>query len=456
MTKGKRGGCPSPQQLDQFLLGDMAPGQAAPVVVHLLRGCAACRQRMAPLASAVFASGPLAPPPAPRSSAEYDFPLFKAFAAARQYAESRSREKRHGHGSRKLFPIEAPSLETSMPAAGLRDLRQPCEELFERCRSLRFSDPEGMVLAASLAVTLAERAAARKGRSDELSDFQARAWAELGNAYRVADDLPSAEAALAHALDVSSQGTGDALLLARIMDLTASLYTDQRRFEEAFLLLDCVHAIYQDAGDPHLAGRALISKGISAGHSSRSEEAMSLLARGLLLTEASRDPKVTLIAVHGLLWFLVDCGRLTEVRGLLPAVRDLYVSHAEGLLGLRARWLEGRVAAGLGEDSDSEQTFLAVRQSLLEAGQPYDAALVSLDLATVWLRQGKTAEIKDLVDEMVAIFQARDIRREAIAALLLLRRALQRDQATAALVQAMAAELRQLERLPAPKSHIPG
>jgi hypothetical protein len=75
--------------------------------------------------------------------------------------------------------------------------------------------------------------------------------------------------------------------------------------------------------------------------------------------------------------------------------------------------------------------------------------MVSLDLAAVWLRQGRTAEIKELVDEMVAVFRSRNIQREAIGALLMLRTALRKDQATAALLQAVSTELRRLERLPA-------
>ena len=313
-----------------------------------------------------------------------------------------------------------------------------------------------MILAASLAVTMAEKLEMTEGGAEELEDLRALAWAELGNAYRVADDLASAEAALAYALDVSSLGTDDPLLLARIMDLTASLYTDQRRFEEACLLLDWVYAIYLEAGDQHLAGRALISKGVSAGLAFKSEEAMNLLARGLCLTDPSRDPKVTLVAVHGLLWFLVDCGRVAEVKELLPRVRALYEVYAERLFKLRALWLEGRVAAGLGENPHAERAFLCARQAFLDAEQPYDTALVSLDLAAVWLRQGKTAEIKDLVDEVVAIFRVRHIRREAIAALLMLKTALRKDQATAALLQAVAAELRRLEGLPARQSQVSG
>jgi tetratricopeptide (TPR) repeat protein len=449
MADGDRGGThPSPTELDGFLLGNLSPHRAASVVVHLVRGCALCREEMAPLASVLFASGPLAPPAAPESSSEYDFPLFRAFAAARRIAETYRQEAASvARQRRNALLKEVPALD-DVPAAAVRETRGYCEALLDRCISLRYDDPEAMVLAASLAVVFAERMDTDQGEPASRADLQARAWAELGNAHRVADDLSSAEAALAHALKLSGRGTGDALLLARIMDLTASLYTDRRRFAEAHRLLDWVYTIYRNAGETHLAARALISKGISVGLAFESEEAVKLLQQGIRLMDPARDPKLTFSAVQGLLGFLVDCGRATEVRDLWHEARKFLGAFPERFVKVRARWLEGRIAAALGEDVRAEQAFLEVRESFRGAGQPYDMALVSLHLAAVWLRQGRTAEIKEAVDEMVAIFRSRNIRREAIGAMLMLREALQRDQATAALLQAVAAELGRLERFP--------
>lgn len=48
-------------------------------------------------------------------------------------------------------------------------------------------------------------------------------------------------------------------------------------------------------------------------------------------------------------------------------------------------------------------------------------ALASLDLAHVYLAQGRTAELRDLATELVAAFEARGVQRDALAALLMLR-----------------------------------
>ncbi len=452
---GQEGTHPSPAQLDRFLLGEMAPSEAALVVVHLLRGCAICRERMAPLASAVFASGPLAPPAQPQSSSEYDFPLFRAFAAARRYAESRALGSAPLRKRNKQFPKSVPDVAVSGLVEN-EDSRTLCEALLERCRSLRFSDPEGMILAASLAVRVSEWIDVRREGAGDFADLQARAWAELGNAYRLANELSSAESALARALDLSDRGTGDPSLLARVMDLTASLYTDKRRFSEAQRLLDWTHEIYQRQGDRHAAGRALISKGISARAALQPEEGLRFLAQGLRRIDAGRDSKLVFLAVQGLIGCLVDCGEITAAKALFETSRDLHALFGERFDVIRAYWLEGQIAAGLGEDENAEQLLRRAREGFEGAGLSYHAAVVSLDLAAVWLRQGRTPEIKDLVDETVAIFKARNIHREAIGALLLLKTALQKDRATAALLQAVAAELRQWEGTSARQSHVPG
>jgi tetratricopeptide (TPR) repeat protein len=440
---------PSAAELEGFLLGEMSPSQAAPVIAHLVRGCDRCQQQMAPLASMLFTAGRSAPDTGEGDGAEYDFILFKAFSTARRFAANLAREHGEaGQGEPRRFPKEVPA--TPVVPLGARSPRERCEALLDLCRSLRASDPEGMVLAASLAVQLAERPG--DGPEVETADLQARAWAELGNAHRVSDNLPAAEAALAHALRRAGEGTGEALLLARLMDLTASLYTDQRRFEDARRLLDWVYAIYQQNGDPHAAGRTLISQGISAGYAFESERAVQYLSEGVRQIDSGRDPKLAMAAVHNLLWCLVDCGRIAEAQALFGQARSLYAAHGERLDKLKARWLEGRIAAGLGDIEGAEWAFRRVREGLQEAEMPYDAAIVSLDLTALWLGQGRTAEVKRLVNELVAVFHAHRIRREALGALLMLKEAVQQDRATVALIRTVSTELWRLERFPSLKA----
>lgn len=454
MAEVARGGShPSPAELDRFLLGEMSPSQAGPVIVHLLGGCADCRKKMDPLAAVMFANGPLALQSTPSASADYDFPIFRALATARRYAAGRAKGEDVRRSTPPVLPqAVASSFETATESP--QSQRERCEALLEQCRALRFSDMEAMLLTASLAVQLAERLHADPASPADLADFQSRAWAELGNAHRVADDLGSAETALAKAVDRFGQGTGDPLLLARLMDLTASLYIDQRRFGEARLLLDCVHRIYEHEGDVHAAARTLVSKGVCANYALESESAIVYLSEGLQQIDPARDPKLALAAVHGLLWCLVDTGRAAAANRLLPEARALYTVQGEHFDRLKGQWLEGRIAASLGTEDAAERTLRSVREGYQDAELAYDAALVSLDLAALWLHQGRTAEITVLIDETIAIFQVRGIYREALGALLMLRQALDADRATAALLRTVTAELWRLERDPAHRGNV--
>jgi hypothetical protein len=72
----------------------------------------------------------------------------------------------------------------------------------------------------------------------------------------------------------------------------------------------------------------------------------------------------------------------------------------------------------LGRTDEAERALLSVRAGFLDRKLGYDAALVSLDLAMLYLRQSRTAELKELAEQMHPVFEAEDIHREALAALL--------------------------------------
>jgi tetratricopeptide (TPR) repeat protein len=444
MAEGDRDNHPGPAELDRFLLGEMSPRQAAPILAHLIRGCERCKAAMEPLAAVMLGFGPQVQEPSPESGAEYDFPLFKAMATARRYAATAAPVQAKGHARR------APALkEASLPASPGEprpdQAWERCQRLIEMCRALRYSDPDTVVLTANLAVVLSERLDPGIAGAVALADLQACALAELGNAKRIADDLAGAESDLSRAVVRAAQGTGNPLFLARLMDLTASLFTDQRRFEEARLLLDSVYTIYEREGDRNSAGRTLISKGMSANYAFNNEEALQLFVQGLALIDPASDPKLAMIGIHNLIWSLIECGQAPLASRLFEQSRELFSVHFEHMDAVRVLWTEGRLAMALGNYERAEQLFRTARASFEGARLPYEVALVSLDMASLWLREDRTAEIKGLIDETISIFQARGIRREAIGMLLVLREALQKEQATEAMLRTVTVQLQRLD-----------
>ena len=360
----------------------------------------------------------------------------------------RDRERGAGRASAVLAdgrPVE------SIPWPELKEMIVPLAELLlERSASLRYSNPAAMIRDAEAARTLIFLIPPRRYGKRVAADLRAGVLAELGNAYRVADNLDMAGDTLAEAASWARQGTGDPRLLARVGDLAASLHADNRRFNEAIEMLARVQAFYEQLGDHHLAGRSLISQGMFTQEDGRPLEATALYASGLRCLEPERDPNLELTAVHGLAYCLHEAGCSAQARELLIEKRPLYERLAEPLKMARLSWLEGKIAFALGEDADAEASLLGAKQRYLEARKEGDAALVSLDLALVLTRHGRRLELAALVDEMLKTFRRLAIRREAVAALVLLRKVCERPgfeaEALSARIRAAAALLTQQSR----------
>ncbi|MES1210810.1 MAG: hypothetical protein ABUL63_00620, partial [Acidobacteriota bacterium] len=373
-----------------------------------------------------------------------DFPLFKAFAAARRYACSIRQERLEAQRDLEELPLrEVPAPRPiDSRERGRRDWER-CERLLVQARELRRNHPPAAVAATSMAVCLAERIPADLKGARELADLQARTLAERGNARRVADDLSGAESDLARALDRAGRGTESPALMANLLDLTASLRIDQRRFDEASRLLDWVHFIYLELGDRHEAGRALISKSNAASYALDLQKAIRLLAMGLQLIDTEREPHLVLTGIHNLAYHLIDDNRVEEARQLMRENRPLYDTHGGRVDRLKARWLEGRIAFLQQDAGEAETAFQEVRAGFEEAEITYDIALVSLELAEIWLAQGRTEEILGLLDNTLSVFRSKGIRREAIAALLLLRESLCQQSVTVDLLRKTVSRLEQ-------------
>jgi tetratricopeptide (TPR) repeat protein len=435
---------PQPAALEAFLRADLPGAEMQRVFLHLMSGCPVCRAAMSPLSTGFFRPSLMEPR---AESSEYDFPIARAIRATlQQAAEGPAREPAPAEPAAARF-LDRPLPLASRPAAGALG-RDRCEALLEAARGLRHRDPEGMVMVATYAAEVADRLGARDGSQSEIADLQARAWAELANARRITGDLPGAEADLERALTRAEQGTNDPLLLARIMDLTASLYRATGRFAEAHRLLDGVYTLYRERGDLHLAGRARIAKGISVGTGGDPGTAIGLLGEGLATVDSQRDPLLILAAVHNLIVFLVDAGLDAEGERLILATRPLYTRWADSMHLLKLDWIAGRIAVGRGDTARAAQLFAAVRQAFAERQMPFTAAEVAMDQAALWLEQGQTAAVRELVEDLLVTFRVLGLRREAIAALLLLREAMQAERLTFALLKQATAQFQRLEREP--------
>jgi hypothetical protein len=102
---------------------------------------------------------------------------------------------------------------------------------------------------------------------------------------------------------------------------------------------------------------------------------------------------------------------------------------------IRLRWVEGRIADGLGRTGQAIEILNQVRGEFASRSMDYDTALVSLELATIFAREGRADSVKALARHMAPIFRAQGVHREALAALALFRQAAESEEVTADLAR---------------------
>lgn len=323
------------------------------------------------------------------------------------------------------------------------------ELLVERASETSIRNPAQAEDLGSLALRLSDHLEAGRYGAELIEDLRARAWAYIGNAYRIKSDLRAAEAAFASAHEHLKAGTGDILERAILQDLEASLRRDQRQFDEALGLLQRAISTFLQSAQKHRAGRALLKADDVYHHMGNVEKGIPLIYQALDLIDPEQEPRLLLCARHNLIDALTESGRHLEAQGLYRTTRSLYRSFPDAWTQNRRKWVKGKISRGLGQIDHAESLFLAARDGFLGEGIPYDTALVSLELASLYAKQGRAADLKRLAAEMVPIFSSLNIHREALAALAFLRQAVQAERASEALVASVAAFLRRARHDPA-------
>ncbi|HEY4575399.1 MAG TPA: hypothetical protein VIJ26_15580 [Thermoanaerobaculia bacterium] len=318
-----------------------------------------------------------------------------------------------------------------------------CSLLLETAREQGYQDPGRALELAGLGVEVADRLDGQVYGTERVRDLAARAWAVLGGAQRIRGDFHASEASFVRAEQRLKQGTGDLVEKAHLLLLKASLRGNQQRFREAFHLLDRVTSLGRRCEDDHLCGKALITRGFLLGLANDPEAAIRHLTEGLAKVDPESDPRLVVVARHNLTLFLAEGGRYREAMRILESARPLYYQVGDQMSLLRLRWVEGKIASALGHYNEAEELLRGVQKELVERELGYDAALLSLDLATIYASQGRSAEMRRLAEEMIPIFKSRDIHREAIAALFVFQKAAEMERVTLGLIRDVTSYLKE-------------
>jgi tetratricopeptide (TPR) repeat protein len=293
------------------------------------------------------------------------------------------------------------------------------------------NQPKDALVLAELALHIAERI---PGEQTLRWRFQGLSWAMIANARRVLEDLHGADEALARAAKLWEDGApGDPGLLneAWLPWIEANLRRAQRRFPLALKKIE--EALALDNGE--LRGKILISKSLILKFLGDPEGSTAVLEQAIPLIDTTREPRLAFGLRFNLLEDLCELGRAEEVAPRLPGVRRLAESLGEALDLTKVVWLEGKAAAGLERPAEALTAFEQARREFRSRDLYLLYALVSLDLALLLMEQGRTAEVRKTAEEMVFIFKAQGLKREALVALGFFCDAAQQEAATVELIR---------------------
>ncbi|MFY9825076.1 MAG: hypothetical protein WAM82_27105 [Thermoanaerobaculia bacterium] len=291
---------------------------------------------------------------------------------------------------------------------------------------------------AELALRAALRAPGKGARQAKLESY---CYIFLGNARRVCGSLPGAEEAFQRAEKLWADWTGAtpiALAAWRLPDRKASLRRHQGSFAEALKLHDQALAL----APPDAAGRILLNEAFTLEQHGEPEQALAALQEAEVWIDGAREPRLLFGIRFNRIVNLGHLEKFEEAAKRLPEVQAMAEAGGRPLDSVRVLWLESKIAAGFGRSAEAEELLDRVRREFLSRGIAYDTAVATLELAVLYLEDGRTAEVQEIAAELAPIFAAQRVARETLASVKLFLQAVEQETITAELAREWLQELR--------------
>ncbi len=450
---------PSAEDFEGFLRGAPRPARQsrnAQVMRHLLSDCADCRSRLSAMGWSPQRLTRLLQLRAEDDPAEVEtapaYDYSRAFSRADQAVSALLTPDLPTGEAPDILLAELASLsaEDRVRQVGMGEtFTTPgvIRSLIDRSHAVRYQDSGETLHFAQLAQIAVEACSAEKtGGEMRLADLRTRAWGQYGNALRLCGRPREAEEAFATAREYRREGTGDPVLRAWLLERVTPLVIFQGLFSEAIEMCQEAGLIYQELGESHLLASTMVQKAIAFIYSGETERALAILNQAIPLINHEEDPHLLFAACHNLIWCYVDLDRPDQALTLYNEARELYQEFDDPLILLRATWQEGRLLRDLGHLRAAETTLLRARKGFLEKELIYEVALVSLDLAAVYVKLGQVEEVKRTVLATLPVFHALRVKLETLAALLQLQQVADQEQQAMALIRTLNSGLESMPR----------
>lgn len=310
-----------------------------------------------------------------------------------------------------------------------------CAALLDYGYDLRFDEPATLHEFAEAGLVVADRLAAAGCDPLLAADLRGRARAHLANAESIQRNFESAEQLFMEAEAQLRAGSGDVLEKAFCLKLRASLYLKREEFAAARILLQRHIALLERVDQSQDLGEAYLNLGAAWALDGDDHQALQCYDRALELLDETTDKRILLELRFNRLTSMADLGRNQEaLNGLVELRRELELANGPATFLATVAMMEGEISQDLGQLGRAEDCFEEARQTFAAIGMPADAAITTLRLAILYLRQGRLEETKRLAEQFVPVLQARKLDREALAALLVFREAALRQALSVRLV----------------------
>lgn len=347
----------------------------------------------------------------------------RAFARAQDAVDERQGEKSQElrQARRELTELlrAAPDARPARVRRASARFRSPLlvDLLIEEARKVMRDEPEEALQLACLAREVAERVMVEPWSSES----RARAAAHQGNASRICGDFGSAEVSFSEARRLLKKGmVAEPLIHAEVARLEGSLRMDQRRFQEAEVLLSQAVLLYRLTRETRNLVITLMN--LAQLHDLRDETpaAIAINLEALRALDAEQEPQLYNWARHNLATYLCDSKDFAQARQVLSQVPR----EKEGRTTCARRlWLEGRIAKGLEEMEQAESLFKGAIDAFRRLRMPLFVALCMLDLAELYLEEGRARDLMNLAGDLDPLFSMPELHAEASQALLLFQNA---------------------------------
>ncbi|MEM7480463.1 MAG: hypothetical protein AAF481_04775 [Acidobacteriota bacterium] len=292
------------------------------------------------------------------------------------------------------------------------------ERLLEEARQLLFETPARALGRLDEAQLVVQRLATEVYGASLCEELAARVQAHRANALRVLGELRGAEALWATLrAHLEEQPLTDPQLCAELDSLEASLQQDMRQFPAAEHLLRRAEAAYRRADVTPGVGKVLVQRALMQQLQGQPEKALDTLGKAKEWSQSANQPRLHEAIAHNRALCLCDTGRFVEAEAelaALPKGAQQTLSAEQQQLRL---WLAGRIALGRGRLEEAEGCVGEARNQFIGQRRFHSAALASLDLAGVYLAQGRTYEVKRLALQTLRAFEEQSVAPESARAL---------------------------------------